>query len=324
MILTDNFGRVFKYLRVSVTDRCNYKCRYCAPYGSFNHVNRDKILRYEDMLFVIGVLTQHGLKKVRITGGEPLVRKGLIAFIEEINKIEGIKEITLTTNGSLLGIYAKALRKAGIKRINISLDSLQANKYAYITGGFNLNEIIQNIKLAKESGFDPVKINTVMIKGFNDDEILDFCEFAKTSNSIVRFIEFMPVGNIEWSYSKVISGENILKTINTKYETTMINDHTGASTNYKLSNGAIIGIISPVTHHFCEMCDKLRLLADGSIKPCLLMDREIDLYNVIKSRDGDLFIKSLIEVLKLKNKEHAPFVGNNLTNKNKPMSSIGG
>ena len=324
MILSDSWGRIFKYLRVSVTDRCNYKCKYCCPHDSFEHIHHNKILRYEDILFVVMVLTKYGLKKVRITGGEPLVRKGLVEFIKELNNVPGIEEITITTNGSLLDIYGLKLKEAGIKRINISLDSLQADKYSFITGGFELDKIIRNINFAKALGFDPIKINTVIINGFNNNEILDFCEFAYHTGTIVRFIEFMPVGNIGWSYEKVYSSDNILKVISTKYKFTHINKSDGPSRNYKLSNGATIGIISPITHHFCKTCDKLRLMANGSIRPCLLMNNEIDLFDIIKKKDESEFIQNLIEAFKLKNKEHNLIKEDTPKNNGKPMSSIGG
>lgn len=323
MILSDSFGRVFKYLRVSVTDRCNYKCRYCSPYDSYKHISHDRILRYEDILFVIKTLSKYGLKKVRITGGEPLVRKGLSEFIGEINKIDTIEEITITTNGSFLDIYGKDLKVAGVKRINISLDSLQSDKYAFITGGFDLDKIIHNINFAKICGFEPIKINTVMIKGFNDNEILDFCEFASNTGTIVRFIEFMPVWGIEWNYDKVLSGESILKIISTKYRVTNLNNN-GPSRDYRLSNNTLIGIISPVTHHFCEICDKLRLMSDGNLKPCLLMNYEIDIFDIIKNRDEIQLIHSLTYALQLKNKEHTALKESIFKNNGKPMSSIGG
>ena len=324
MMLSDNFGRVFKYLRVSITDRCNYKCKYCSPYDSFKHIDHNKVLRYEDILYVISTLARYGLRKVRITGGEPLVRKGLPEFISEINKIKEIEEVTITTNGSLLDKCGISLKKAGVKRINISLDSLQANKYAFITGGFNLEKIIENIRFAKTCGFDPIKINAVIIKGFNDNEILDFCEFAKNTKTIVRFIEFMPVGGIEWNYEKVFPSENILKIISTKYNVTNLNNNSSPSRDYSLSNGATIGLISPITHHFCKFCDKLRVMSDGNIKPCLLMKKEVDLFNIIKDRDDDLLINTLINVLKLKKREHTIFQERSIKNNGTPMSSIGG
>lgn len=324
MILSDNFGRVFKYLRVSITDRCNYKCKYCSPYNSFKHIDHNRVLRYEDILYIISTLARYGLKKVRITGGEPLVRKGLPEFISEINRIKEIEEITVTTNGSLLDKCGVQLKKAGVKRINISLDSLQADKYAFITGGFDLDKIIENIKFAKKCGFNPIKINTVMIKGFNDNEILDFCEFAESTETIVRFIEFMPVGGIEWNYDKVLSGESILKIISTQYKVSNLNNNRNPSRDYRLSNGATIGIISPVTHHFCEFCDKLRLMADGNIKPCLLMKEEVDLFKIIKDRDDNRLINTLTNILKLKNREHIILQERSFKNNGKPMSSIGG
>lgn len=187
--LKDKFGREIRYLRVSVTDRCNFRCKYCIPSHGFQHIDHSSILSYEEMLFAIDVFGSLGVKKVRVTGGEPLVRKDIGSFLERISKLPDIEEVTLTTNGALLKKFTDDIKRAGIRRVNVSLDSLRPDRYKDITGGFNLETIIDGIKHAQRSGIGPVKTNMVVIKGYNDDEILDFCEFSAKNRIITRFIE---------------------------------------------------------------------------------------------------------------------------------------
>jgi len=325
--LTDKYKRRYKYLRLSVTDRCNYRCRYCIPTGSFKFISHDKILSYEDMIFAVSLFSHLGIEKVRITGGEPLVRKNISYLIKNISSIENVKEITLTTNGSLLKKFAQEIYDAGIKRINVSLDSLKEERYEYITGGFKLKHIIEGIVFAKGVGISPIKINVVAIKGFNEDEIIDFCNFAKEFDLNIRFIEFMPIGNkIEWKKGNIITGSEILKIISEKfqYEPLKKEMYEGPAVNYRLSNGAKIGIITPISNHFCSECDKLRLTADGKLRPCLLSDNEIDLFDEIRKRDVDGLKKKIVASLKLKSLEH------NITDEicsddfKRTMSKIGG
>jgi len=325
--LKDKYSRTYKYLRVSVTDRCNFRCKYCIPTHDFEFIPHSKILKYEDIIFAVDAFSKLGIEKIRLTGGEPLVRKNISFLISEIGKIKGIKETTLTTNGSLLGKFAKDIYNAGIKRINISLDSLKQERYEYITGGFRLNDIIEAINQSIKVGLNPIKINVVAIKTFNDDEILDFCDFAAKNSLNVRFIEFMPIGNkIQWRKEHIITGDEILKIISKKYSYEPVKkaDYEGPAVNYMLSNGAKVGIITPISNHFCSECDKLRLTADGKLRPCLLSDKEINLFDEIKNRDFDKFKEKIHESLKLKELDH------NITNEacdtqfKRTMSKIGG
>lgn len=324
--LVDKYGRVYSYLRISVTDRCNFRCKYCIPTKHFEFIHHNDILSYEDILFTLNIFSEIGIKKVRITGGEPLVRKGITNLIGEIRKNIKIEEVTLTTNGSLLSKFSKDLKESGLKRINVSIDSLKPERYHSITGGFDLKNVINGIKSAQNEGIFPLKVNTVLIRGFNEDEIIDFCHFAADNNINVRFIEFMPIGNSsEWSKHSVISGKEILDIISEKFTITKLEKHKyeGPSLDYRLSNGAKIGIITPVSNHFCGSCDKLRLTADGKLRPCLLSDNEIDLREAIKGRDTYKLLNLIKESLKIKDWTH--HVSDNESIKfNRTMSHIGG
>lgn len=305
--LTDKYGRTYRYLRVSVTDRCNFRCKYCIPTHNFKFIEHTNILRYEDLLFAIKIFSKYGIKKIRITGGEPLVRKGLTTFIKDIKSNTDIEEITMTTNGSLLSKFADELKSAGLNRINVSLDSLKPERYQLITGGFNLKNIIDGIKAAQNVGLFPIKINTVLIKGFNDDEIIDFCNFSADNNVTVRFIEFMPIGNSsEWNKNSIIKGKEILDKISEHFTLTKLEKHRfeGPALNYRLSNGAKIGIITPISNHFCGECDKLRITPEGKLRPCLLSDKEIDLREAIKNRNEEFFLQLIKESLNLKDWSH--------------------
>ncbi|MCA1926845.1 MAG: GTP 3',8-cyclase MoaA [Calditerrivibrio sp.] len=325
--LVDKYGRVYSYLRISVTDRCNFRCKYCIPTQHFEFIHHHDILSYEDIIFALNLFCKIGIKKVRITGGEPLVRKGITNLIGEIRKKnKEIEEITLTTNGSLLSKFSKDLKQAGISRINVSIDSLRTERYHSITGGFELKNVIEGIKAAQNEGILPIKVNTVLIRGFNEDEIIDFCNFAADNNINVRFIEFMPIGNsIEWSKDSVVSGREILDIISEKFTITKLEKHKyeGPSLDYRLSNGAKIGIITPISNHFCGSCDKLRLTADGKLRPCLLSDNEIDLKKAIRERDTDKLLSLIKDSLKIKEWSHK--VSDHESIKfNRTMSHIGG
>lgn len=325
--LRDKFGRDIKYLRVSVTDRCNFHCKYCMPSHDFNNIPHSKVLSYEEMLFAIEVFSEIGVKKIRVTGGEPLVRKDIGSFLERIGHIKGIEETTLTTNGALLKKFTDEIKSAGIRRINVSLDSLREERYKDITGGFDLEKIIDGIKHAQRSGIGPVKTNMVVIRGYNDDEILDFCEFSAKNRIITRFIEFMPIGNFgEWKEENIVTGKEILERIKKKYDLVQMKkaNLAGPAQNYELSNGAMIGIITPISNHFCSECDKLRLTSDGKLRPCLLSDAEIDLTEVIKNRDKKGLIEAIAEGLNLKEEEHKVLSEKRDDGYKRTMSKIGG
>lgn len=323
----DKFGRILKYLRISVTDRCNFRCKYCVPEDKpFEQLDCKEILRYEDMLFIVEQFAELGVERIRVTGGEPLVRKNLIYFLGELTAIKGIKDVSLTTNGTLLNKYAEGLYSAGVKRLNISLDSLREDRFRYITGGYSFEGTMSGIEKVRALGFAPIKINVVAIKGFNDDEIYDFCQFAAAKNVIVRFIEFMPIGNsLEWKKENIISGKEIIEHIGKKYEVKALpkNPDAGPARNFELSNGAQIGIITPISEHFCGECDKIRLTADGKLRPCLLSDKEYSIAEAAASKDKDALRLGLTAALGLKDVEHTVVIGDNGEFK-RTMSKIGG
>lgn len=322
----DKFGRRLKYLRISVTDRCNFRCKYCMPNNNFEIMKCSDILRYEDILFASEVFASLGVNRIRITGGEPLVREGICRFLDKLTKIENIQEVMLTTNGALLEKYAEDLYKAGVKRLNISLDSLIPEKNKYITGVDKTDEVLAGIKKAAETGFTPIKVNSVIIRDFNDDEIINFAELSAKYNIICRFIEFMPIGNSEnWSEKNIVYGDEIIKRLKDFEPQEMPKDkNSGPAVNYKLNNGGIIGIITPISKHFCSECDKLRITADGKIRPCLLSDNEIDIKEALQTRDKELLVKQIMQSLNIKHDEHSITIEEQNHDFKRTMSKIGG
>jgi cyclic pyranopterin phosphate synthase len=294
--MIDQYNRNINYLRVSVTDRCNLRCKYCMPKDGLSQIGHNDILRYEEMLRVIRAGVGLGISKVRITGGEPLVRRGIVDFIARLKSIPGLADISLTTNGVLLKQFAEDLFHAGIRRINVSLDSLNKEKYAAITRGGDLNAVLAGIQEADRVGFAPIKINTVAIKGFNDDEILTFAAHTIDKPYQVRFIELMPLGHAGGdNSSNFLSNDVVMDIIRQAYPLTAVNGQTnkvdGPALLYKIAGGrGGIGFISPVSRHFCHACNRLRLTADGHLRACLLLDEEVDLKGPLRDgcSDGDL------------------------------------
>ncbi len=302
--MIDNFNRKINYLRVSVTDRCNLRCRYCMDEEGIKLLPKEKILTIEDFIFVINTLIDNGIEKVRITGGEPLIRKGIFTLLENLKK-DRLKDVSITTNGILLNKYANKLKDLGIRRLNISLDTLQREKFKFITRRDFFDNVISGILKAKKVGLSPIKINIVAIKSFNDDEILDFVKFAIDNELHIRFIEFMPFG--EFGKDKFISNKEIFNKISTKYELIEIKNSRfdGPARVYKINGfNAYIGFISPLTEHFCDRCNRIRLLSDGSIKTCLFSNNAYSIKDEITSRNPEKLIQKIKEVLKLKPKHH--------------------
>jgi len=288
-MLTDNFNRVINYLRVSITDRCNLKCRYCTD-SAFSFIPHQEILRYEEIIRFVRIAASLGVRKIRLTGGEPLCRKDLSFLLKEINGIGGIDDISLTTNGVDLADTVETLRDAGLRRINISLDSLKPERFAYITGVDAFDKVIRSIEKAKHAGLHPVKINTVIIKGFNDDEVLDFADFARIWEVQVRFIEFMPFGDgALWDRSRIISSASLEETIRRVHDLhPSIYSDKGPAKMF-LINGTAgqVGFISPMSSHICNECNRIRLTADGKIKPCLFSDTEHDVKALLRGGASD-------------------------------------
>ncbi len=303
--MIDKFNRRINYLRVSLTDRCNLRCRYCMEEEGIKLLPKSKILTIEDFIFVINTLAENGIEKVRITGGEPLIKKGLFILLRNLN-LDYLKDISLTTNGVLLEKYAENLKKYGIKRLNISLDTLKKEKFKMITRRDYFDKVINGINKVCNLGFYPIKINIVAIRGFNDDEIYDFVEFAIKNEVQIRFIEFMPFG--EFGKDKFISNKEIKEIIEAKYKLINFNDNKnfdGPAKLYKIENSnAYVGFISPLTDHFCNKCNRIRLLSNGMIKTCLFSDKLYSIKKEIKSRNKDKLIKKIKEILQLKPKQH--------------------
>lgn len=294
--MKDTLGRNINYLRISVTDRCNLRCMYCMPEEGICKKEHQDILSLEEIYEVVKECSKLGISKVRITGGEPLVRKGLTDLISKISRLEGIKELALTTNGVLLEKYASELKEAGLSRVNVSLDTMNEEKYSYITRGGKLRDVMNGIEAAEGVGLQPVKLNTVLIGGFNDDEIEDFVELTTKRPIDVRFIELMPIGQAgHWSKKHFISNSVILDRVK-ELIPVIAEDPSSPAKYYKLP-GAMgkVGLINPISHAFCGNCNRIRLTADGKLKPCLHSEDEIDVRAAIRSKESlhDIIIESI-------------------------------
>ncbi len=302
--MKDSFGREINYLRLSITDRCNLRCKYCMPDDGIKKLDHDSVLTLEEMDEIVSAFVELGVNKVRITGGEPLVRKGILSLIEKISRHTGITDLALTTNGIHLKAMAQDLKAAGLTRVNISLDSLNNKKYAMMTRGGHLKKVLEGIEMAQRVGLTPIKLNVVLIGGFNDDEIEDFVALTKDQAIDVRFIELMPIGEVaNWSLDNFLSNDYVLKKVPSL--TKVISTEPGSpAVYYKLPNGkGRVGLISPISCKFCDTCNRMRLTAEGQLKYCLHSNEEFDLRSVVREKGS---IKALIEYSVLqKPLEHA-------------------
>ncbi len=309
--LIDSYNRHINYLRMSITDRCNLRCIYCMPKEGISLIGHDDILRYEELLRIAGIAVKKGITKIRLTGGEPLVRKGVVQFIAALAAMDGIKDLSMTTNGILLAPAAQPLRDAGLKRLNISLDSLNPDKYTMITRGGDIKQIIAGIKSAQEAGFSPIKINVVVIRGVNDDEIIAFAGLSMEKNLQIRFIEFMPVGMENgWEQERFVSTGEIMqrvKTIGPLIELPSDNG-SGPAQMYTIAGAqGKIGFISALSDHFCATCNRLRLTPDGKLRTCLFSDAEVDLKTPLRKNCSDEVLADIINtaILSKPRKHHA-------------------
>jgi cyclic pyranopterin phosphate synthase len=296
--LSDSFHRPVNYLRISVTDRCNLRCVYCMPLEGIPLMSHADILSYEEICTVTRAAADLGIVKVRLTGGEPLVRAGLTTLVAMIAEIEGIDDISLTTNAVLLERYADELKKSGLHRVNISLDSLHKDRYRRITRIGNLDDVLRGIEAARQAGLNPVKTNTVVIRGINDDEVLDFARLTIDDEWHVRFIEYMPFSNgDEYRGDQLVTVSEMRERIGALGELEPTFESGGGPAKYFRLPGArgTIGFISPVSEHFCRACNRLRLTADGKLRPCLFSDNEIDLREPLRQEATADDIKHLIQ-----------------------------
>jgi cyclic pyranopterin phosphate synthase len=335
LVLKDSHGRTIDYLRISLTDRCNFRCIYCMPEEGVEQMSHNDILSMEEIERVVKVAARRGIKSVRLTGGEPLVRKGVVGLVESIANTPGIENISMTTNGVLLPSMADDLRRVGLNRVNISLDTLDEAQFRQITRVGSLQQTLDGIDAALEAGFNPVKINAVAVRSLNQD----FLEFAKLSIDRplhVRFIEYMPVGESSgsdgsgWGKADVIASDDLREMIsNAALEAGLPalvpadNAPLGAGParywEFPNANGTV-GFISPLSRHFCSDCNRLRLTADGKIRPCLFSDTEFDVREALRGEGGDEAIDAvLLDALGHKPDEHHDKVGTE-----RKMSQIGG
>ena len=317
--MKDGFGREITYLRLSVTERCNLRCRYCMPEDGICTKRHDEMLTEDEMIMAVQAAASLGVHKLRLTGGEPLVKKNILSICERSAAVEGIKEVCLTTNGTLLPQMAKQLRAAGADRLNISLDTLNPEKYAYITRRGTLDQALRGIEAALEAGFDRLKINAVLIGGFNDDEIPALAELTKRYPADMRFIELMPMtDNEEFGQKAYVSGAAVLAAL-PELEPVPHND--GVAKLYHLPGAqGNIGLISAVSSHFCATCNRIRLTADGKLKPCLHSDQEYS----IKGLDYEGMRKEMERAILAKPACHAPLSAAERSNAGRNMNQIGG
>ncbi len=291
--LFDSFGRRINYLRISVTDRCNLRCIYCMPPEGIPLIPHGEILSYEEISTIVQVAARLGIDKIRLTGGEPLVRAELPKLVGMLSQIEGIDEVSLTTNGTLLKKYVVELKQAGLKRVNVSLDTLKVDRFQHITRLGKLKDVLEGIEAAGDAGFNPIKINTVVMRGINDDEVLDFANMTYKKEWHVRFIELMPFADI----IGFVPSDEIQQHIMSlgKIEPCLPITGNGPSVYYRLSGAkGTIGFISPITEPFCSSCNRMRLTSYGQLCPCLLSDDGIDLKGSLRSNASMQEIKHLI------------------------------
>jgi len=277
--LVDGFGRVATDLRISVTDRCNFRCHYCMPPEGLPWLAKDELLTFEETVRLASVLAAEGIRSFKLTGGEPLVRRDLAVLVSGLRDMAPDADISLTTNGFLLADRAGELRAAGLDRVTVSCDSLLRHRFAEITLRDALDEVMRGLEVAASEDLGPIKINAVVMRGVNDDEIVSFAELARRANYDVRFIEYMPLdAQDQWNAERVVPGAEIIEAIGRSYpiETT---GATGPATTYRFADGAPgkIGVISSVTAPFCDTCDRLRLTSDGHLRACLFALDEVDL-----------------------------------------------
>ncbi len=324
----DHFNRRITYLRVSVTDRCNLRCVYCVPVRDLKLFNHADILKYEEILEVIQAATDVGIKKVRLTGGEPLVRRDFVALVSSVCRVPRLEDVSITTNGVLLKEKAKAIFDAGVHRINVSLDSLNRLKYAKITGRDRFDDVLEGLREAEAVGFSPIKVNVVAIRGFNDDELLQFAKLSVEKPYHVRFIEYMPIGHdSQWEPGKYISSDEIksrLEALGPLHEVAR-STLDGPATRYRFESArGEIGLISAISHHFCPSCNRLRLTADGKLRPCLFADDEVDIKTPLRMGCSREDLKVLFQeaIARKPKQHHAETLGKGESLR--PMSAIGG
>jgi cyclic pyranopterin phosphate synthase len=305
--MRDSFGRMVEYLRISVTDKCNLRCVYCMPEEGLPWLRKDELLTYEEIHSIAKVMAPMGLRRVRLTGGEPLVRKDLPFLVDLLASVPGIEDLSLTTNGVLLSEMASALKDAGATRVNISLDSFRKERVdALARREGTFERVLAGVEAAERVGLDPIKINVVLIRGKNDDEIPDFAEITQSRPWHVRFIELMPTtSNLELSANDFLSCQDALVRLRSigELEPVAGPEGNGPAEYYRFPGApGTVGIITPMSHNFCEACNRLRLTADGYLRPCLFGDLQTNLRDPLRGRDD--LVPLIEETLRVKPERH--------------------
>jgi len=317
--MRDDFGREINYLRISLTDKCNLRCIYCMPEEGVTKLEHRDILSFDEIVEIVREAAKLGINKLRLTGGEPLIRRGVVDLCRELKAIEGIEEIALTTNGTLLPKLAKPLKEAGVQRINISLDTMDPVKYRKMTRVGELDDALNGIRAAVEAGLGPIKINSVLIGGFNDDEIETMVGLTKQYPIEMRYIELMPIGDTNiFGENAYIPCETVLQRMP---ELEPIPQDNGVAARYRLP-GALgtVGLIRPLSCSFCDRCCRMRLTADGFLKPCLHSKEEIP----IRGLHGEALRECLQRAILRKPKEHGELSAHSRSEADRNMNAIGG
>ncbi|MEZ6042265.1 MAG: GTP 3',8-cyclase MoaA [Planctomycetaceae bacterium] len=327
--LVDRFGRQHNNLRISVTDRCNIRCFYCMPADNVEFLPKDHLLTFEEITRVATISAGLGIDRIRLTGGEPLVRRDLHKLISLLVKIPGIRDIGMTTNGILLAEQARQLRDAGLARLNISLDALDPAVFRRITRREGYEKVIEGIQSARDAGFEPIKLNAVSIRGLTEDQIVPFGRLARETNTIVRFIEFMPLdADAKWQREKVLFAHEIIARLEAEFgslEPVQFGNASSPSQDYRFGDGCgQIGLIASVSRPFCGSCNRFRLTADGKLRNCLFSLEETDIKPLLRDQQSDDRIAdAMIRCIADKKEGHeintARFI-----QPNRPMHSIGG
>lgn len=329
-MLTDSYNRRIRDLRISLTDRCNFRCFYCLPNGEPPLARKETILTFEEIFRISRIFVSLGVEKIRLTGGEPLIRRDVPKLVERLSELKPeLHDIALTTNGTGFRRHAASLRYAGLDRVTLSLDSLDRDNFRDITGVDDLDDALDAIAAAKEFGFEPVKVNAVIVRGRNDHEIVELARFAREHAIAMRFIEFMPLDSgHEWDRSLVVSGREIRDTINAEFPLSLVGHDRGSETSwkYRFADGSPgeIGIIAPVTEMFCGQCSRIRLTADGQIRTCLFSTAEHDLRSVVRSGASDDEVADFIRSVTLQKEPRHTINDPAFTPASRTMSFIGG
>jgi cyclic pyranopterin phosphate synthase len=307
--LIDDFGRQVNYVRISVTDRCDFRCVYCMA-EEMTFLPRESIMSIEEIQLVARAFVELGVNRIRLTGGEPLVRRGLVDNLHHIGRLKGLDELLITTNGSQLVRHAQALKKAGVKRLNVSLDSLDEAKFKAMTRTGKLPQVLQGINAAIEAGFERIKLNAVVMRGSNDDEVLDLVEFARDKGIDIAFIEEMPIGTIE-SHDRAVtycSSDEVREIIEQRYPLTHNPQKTAGPSRYysMLNHGTRVGFISPHSHNFCGDCNRVRVTVEGRLLLCLGNEHSVDLMPILRSQPGQIepLKQAIIAAMALKPEKH--------------------